>query len=599
MRNKILVFLVLTAALSASGALAIKATIDPSELAVGSRSLGLGRAYVALADDVSTLFQNPAGIAALNQWQLTSLAANLLGEIQYAQFGGTLSLGSEAVGIGYVGASIGGSLLSRRDPVTNRIVPTGAGAIGYNSSVILLSGATRRLKNLYLGYSLKIFSQELIGVPGGNVSALGQDLDLGAKYLPLSWLNLGICLQNILPCSSGGRLMWGSGISESIPATVKLGTAFKLVGPGALREFRVHKLTLAYDYEFFPRRANRPPLSHLGLEWLPWEELSLRIGLDQDAVATGGGGIGIDNNLAAGVGVSFYGVRLDYAFHTFGGLAENNTHFFSLSFGAPEKKPGEAFPSVISKEVYLKVVSPPDNFITFDATTLVSGEVLKQKDLQKVVVNQIPVGLFLYPNVTFAAAIPLNLGRNTIEVEAVSQTGRIIDTHKKTVFRLKRFSDVPASYENRETLGFLAALGYVNGFPTIVGFVDGTFKPNGFITQRQLLTLLSRIAKTPYPLRGSNKYVTRAEAVAMILRFAGLEEPKYIYEEPFTDIKTRHWAARAIIAAKNEGWLKYIKDKRFRPNQKITRLEIIDILAKTQPVKKIISEIQNPIEDNR
>jgi hypothetical protein len=161
------------------------------------------------------------------------------------------------------------------------------------------------------------------------------------------------------------------------------------------------------------------------------------------------------------------------------------------------------------------------------------------------------------------------------------------------VVRLKSFTDIAESYENRETLGFLAALGYVNGF------ADGTFKPEGFITQGQLLTLLSRIAKTPYPLKGLSKHVTRAEAVAMILRFAGLEEPKYIYEDPFADIKTRHWAARAITAAKNEGYLKYIKGKRFRPNQKITRLEIINILAKTQPVKKIISEIQNPVEDNR
>lgn len=541
----------LTAALLSSGALALKATIDPSELAVGSRSLGLGRAYVALADDVSTLFQNPAGIAALNKWQLTSMATNLLGEIQYAQVGGTLSLGSEAVGIGYVGASIGGSYLTRRDPVTNRIVPTGEGAIGYNSSVLFLSGATRRVKNLYLGYSLKLFSQELTGVPGGNVSALGQDLDLGAKYAALSWLNLGVGLQNILPYSSGGKLMWGSGITEAIPATVKLGTAFKLIGPGALREFRVQKLTLSYDYEFYPRRANRPALNHLGLEWLPWEELSFRIGLDQDAVARGDGGIGIDNNLAAGVGVSFYGARLDYAFHTFGGLSENNTHFFSLSYGPPEKKPAESFLPVASKEVYLKVVSPPDNFATFDATVLLSGEVLKQKDLQKITVNQVPVGIFLYPNVTFAAEIPLNIGRNTIEVEAVSQTGRIIDLDRKTVVRLKSFADIAENYENRETLGFLAALGYVNGFPTtvglptIVGFADGTFRPEGFITQKQLLTLLSRIAKTPYPFKGSGKYVTRAEAVVMILSFAGLEEPKYIYEEPFADVRTAHWAARA------------------------------------------------------
>jgi hypothetical protein len=295
--------------------------------------------------------------------------------------------------------------------------------------------------------------------------------------------------------------------------------------------------------------------------------------------------------LAAGVGVSFYGVRLDYAFHTFGSLAENNTHFFSLSYGAPEKKPVEAFTPVTSKEVCLKVVSPPDNFVTLEARVLVSGEVLNQKDLQKVMVNQITAGLFPYSNLIFAVEIPLkNYGRNTIEVEAISQTGRIIDLHKKTVIRLKQFIDVPESYENRETLELLAALGYVNGC------TEDTFEPNEYITQKQLLTLLSRFptivgfAGAPYSYKGSNAYVTRAEAVAMILEFAGLEEPRYIYENPFADVKIEHWAAKAIAVAKNEGYLKHVKGARFLPNRKITRQEIIDILAKTPPVKKIISE---------
>src|SRR5258706_11871870 len=52
---------------------------------VGSRAIGMGEAYTAMADDVSSLYWNPAGIALLNQSQASFMYSKYFQDASISQ----------------------------------------------------------------------------------------------------------------------------------------------------------------------------------------------------------------------------------------------------------------------------------------------------------------------------------------------------------------------------------------------------------------------------------------------------------------------------------------------------------------------------------
>lgn len=82
----------------------------------------------------------------------------------------------------------------------------------------------------------------------------------------------------------------------------------------------------------------------------------------------------------------------------------------------------------------------------------------------------------------------------------------------------------------------------------IVGYTDGTF--------------------------GGDKSITRAEFVAMLVRFIGAEEATC----SFTDVPQNHWAHDVIATASAAGWVEGYPDGTFGPNRNISRAEAMSIL---------------------
>jgi hypothetical protein len=613
--------------LAGAQAVAIKATIDPSELAAGSRPLGMGRAYVGVADDIYAVYQNAAGLSYTRNWQVASMYSSLLSLVDYRLLGFSSSMSREAVGISYINAAISGSQVTKRDPVTDRIVPDGDQAISYTSSVWFLTYALQPskyfshpfFKNMSLGVNFKIFDQALNGIPTvGAYNAMGTDLDVGWQYRPSSWLTLGAAGYNVLPYDMGGRLMWQSGINESIPASAKLGFAAKLLGKGGLREsiYFPQELTFSYDYEFTPMRT-RPALNHFGLEWWPLDYFSLRFGIDQDAVAVSTNEVGTSDNLTAGIGLRFQDFGFDYAFHTFGSLTENNTHFFTISYGIPREK----FPVYAPKEkMYLEITEPATKSVTFLPNIVVKGKVINPDGRVKDVrVNELSAQIF--EDASFVSVVKLpRYAFNNIKVDVIGPTGRIVDSKLLRVARLVPFKDLPEGHVLRYKVGAMAALEIIKGYP------DETFRPEGRITRAELATLLVRIVATkegsalrkPFPdvalrhwaawyieeavkrkmFRGypdgtfkPKNNITRAEAITVLLNFAPVDKVHYVYEQPFPDIDISHWASKHIFLAKKYGYLDYLAGKKFDPNRKITRGEVADILSKIEPVATQVKEL--------
>jgi len=157
-----------------------------------------------------------------------------------------------------------------------------------------------------------------------------------------------------------------------------------------------------------------------------------------------------------------------------------------------------------------------------------------------------------------------------------------------------------------------SALNGIDHFAYIVGYEDGTVRPMQNITRAEVAAIFYRLLNEPvrvqyhttvnsfadvsegdwyndvvstmaamgvvggYP---DGKYhpnapITRAEFAAIATRFDRFD---HIQHTSFTDISD-HWAQQNIAAAAVNGWVAGYEDSTFRPDQYITRAEVIAII---------------------
>lgn len=314
--------------------------IDPVAIGVGARPMALGRAYVGLANDASAVFLNPAGLSSSRSVDMVSMKATLMNEVGYTVLAGAFPLQVGRIAAGYVNSSVSGIPLTRWTDESGIPRPETYAYTDYGSSVYMISyGANaaelfgnERLDRISLGASVKYYTQSFSDTSPSleGASGSGADLDLAAKFRAAKWLDIGIVFSNILPSDMGGAFVWRkNSVSEDIPASLRIGSAFKLIGPEGISPSATSELTFLFDIEKEMDALNDLVLMHSGLEWKPVKQLSLRIGLDQQQSAQVSG-VTAETNLTYGVGINFAPVSFDYAYHGYGGLPENTTHYFSM-----------------------------------------------------------------------------------------------------------------------------------------------------------------------------------------------------------------------------------------------------------------------------
>jgi len=296
--------------------------LDPTDIGVGARPLGLGKAYTAIANDGSAIFTNPAGLSQGSNLKLISMAGNVMSEVPYTMFGGSYPLLNGTLGFGYVGLGVSGI----KEAYLSGGTPEVTGKEGsFTNSALNLSYATDLEKVPYLnkmgtgifreakvGATFKLINQGFSGTAsfeGGG--GTGFDLDLGTQAKINEDTTAGLTVKNLIP---GNNFK-----SDELPMSITAGVS---------KNFTKFNLLTAMDAEI-----SRTLLFHLGCEWNPIQLLKIRLGLDQKPSA--GSSI---TNLAAGMGISFKGFTFDYAYHTYAELSEFTTHFFSIGYVGEEKK---------------------------------------------------------------------------------------------------------------------------------------------------------------------------------------------------------------------------------------------------------------------
>lgn len=296
----------------------------------GARPLGMGGAFVAVANDASTVYYNPAGVTGRSDRQALFMHSERFGDLVNYNFGSyvqptrLLSEKREA-GFGFTVLHLGVDDI----PITKQFeffdangngefepndgdyltldgrpvdldaysIPTESdnsfaflGAFGLKTSIGRIGGT---LKLIYTN-----------SVDGNSSTGIGIDLGYLYRDLLVERLDVGVKLQD----ATGTYLSWSSGRTEYIWPMVKIGAAYTIVSE-AMRGSLL--LALDSDFYFDDRRWASQYWSgdisadlHAGAELRFQEKVMVRGGLDSGNWTAG-----------AGLMVKFFG--FDYAYlHT-------------------------------------------------------------------------------------------------------------------------------------------------------------------------------------------------------------------------------------------------------------------------------------------
>jgi len=448
MRFRICWFLVLYLAVVSQATV-----LDPTQLGLGARSVGMGRCAVAALDsDINAVFINPANGAELKKWGISSMYVNLSEDIAYTQLGFAVPQDFGTLGLSYMSGSSGGIIGTTLE--AGRVKPSGF-TFDYSSSVISLVYGKKIFPDLDLGAALKYFAKSFSSVSSGT----GFDLDLGVLWKPRPDLKVGLSQQNTLPASIAS-MHWDTGNSEGIPFNTKLGLSYT----------PLTELLLTADLDY---ARNKPILLHGGLEWGPlFKFLSLRGGLDQYAQNSSTS----VTNFTLGVGLSFAGFGFDYAYYNDTLLPSNVAHYFSFRYQPPTTAEIAAVTKVeeIRKTKYVLKTFPdvPEGFFARD-------------EINYLATAGIIAG---YPDGTFKPA--KNLTRAEMAKLLVGLSGKQVDLAAYE----KVFKDVNKNAWSTPYILLAYKEGWLSGYP------DKTFKPNRVLTRAEALVLIVKFDKLKIPL---------------------------------------------------------------------------------------------------
>lgn len=262
-----------------------------------ARSLSMGQAFSAVADDSSAVYWNPAGLRLLDRKDIVTMYSTLqqdtnFGFLSYGQ--PTQNLGTFGVGI----VNLQSNEFKRRNEVGDSL-----GTFKSQNSAFLLSHGFRIGENWNAGSTLKVVRQDLDGF-----SATGFGADMGLLYRFFTRWQAGLAIRNIVPA----QLKLNSE-TEQFPVDLRMGLAFQAN----------KQLMLSSD---LGKAESQSIKLRLGSEWKFNEMVSFRGGVNE-------------SDISAGLGFNIGNWGIDYAFgyNLFSQNIQNeggNHNFgFNLKFG--------------------------------------------------------------------------------------------------------------------------------------------------------------------------------------------------------------------------------------------------------------------------
>lgn len=301
-------------------------------IGVGGRPLGMGGAYVALVNDVTAGYWNPASLSKINYPQFSLMHDERFGSLVNYDYGSVgIPFGKDAsLGLSVIRMGID-DIPDTRDALIDlngngvldpgeRLDPDRIKHFSTTDYAFYVTYAKKHSDAFSYGANLKVVRRNI-----AEASAWGLGLDVGVSYNPFGRFYLGANLQDLTTT----YLSWSTGKKELIKPTAKIGTAYQF-------DFLNGVITPALDFDVrFENRqesanAHLGPVSfdmHAGVEYTFRDLFSIRTGYND---------LG---NLTLGAGVHLPKINIDYSFAKFDGTEDlGNTHRISLTFTLEEEK---------------------------------------------------------------------------------------------------------------------------------------------------------------------------------------------------------------------------------------------------------------------
>jgi long-subunit fatty acid transport protein len=324
MKKTLLILLIIIAPLSVKGQLfptlggqrAGISTAQFLKIGVGGRASAMGDAFVAIADDASALYWNPAGIVHSKSNEILISHNEWVVDIKHQFIGGIYHLSpNDVVGLSFT------TLHMDDMPVTTEVMPFGTGEyFGFGDIAVALTYSRKMTEQFSFGATVRYIEETL-----DKLKMRGVMIDLGTFY----WTGLGTTRFAVAISNFGNELAPDGEVvlfgnrkksewqSFSPPTMFRIGFAMEPY------QTETHRLTTSIQLNH--PNDNSENVS-TGIEY-SWKEIFF---------ARGGYKLNVDEQdftFGAGVKVpvGFADVTFDYAFANFERLG--SAHRFSLLLG--------------------------------------------------------------------------------------------------------------------------------------------------------------------------------------------------------------------------------------------------------------------------
>ena len=266
------------------------------KIGLSARAAGMAGAFGAVADDLGALEYNAAGLGLLTNSQVSFMYSRWLADVNFGSVAGAHLIPF----LGTIGGAI--NLLD-----VGTIEGTSVASFKASSFLIRLAWARTLMENLTVGAGAKILNEKI-----SDFNSSGGTIDAGVLYTPVRGVTLGGAIMNL------GAVSAFESKSDPLPIQAKIAIAWK----GLESDFG--QLIAAADLDWYLPPANlfNPAF---GVEFWGGRYFALRAGyaVKQTDLA---GLVGF----AAGIGVRWETLRVDYAFAPFAALG--TTHRVSLNW---------------------------------------------------------------------------------------------------------------------------------------------------------------------------------------------------------------------------------------------------------------------------
>jgi long-subunit fatty acid transport protein len=246
-------------------------------IGVGARAVALGESFVAVANDPSAIYWNPAGLASLQRREVALSHVEWPAEIRYEHL-------TYVVPVRRLGGSVAMQLgvLSTEIDETSELQPFGTGRSFFYSDLVVGAAYARRWTDkLLIGAGVK-FVREDLGSDVGGPTTNAVLVDIGSiYYLGYGSVRVATALSNFGPeLKPGGEYVSPTtGEVRSYdgfdpPTIFRYGIAFEPI------ENEQQKLTTALEVN---QPADNAQLLKAGLEWTWQRRMALRAGYNFNA----------------------------------------------------------------------------------------------------------------------------------------------------------------------------------------------------------------------------------------------------------------------------------------------------------------------------